>query len=241
MSKYIPLLVEPEKARNIGFVARAMKCTGLDELRIVHREWTEMPDGAFVTGVSAIKVLRTAKFFKSVEEALADCEGAVAMSRRTIAQLPYCELQELEEKAPQGNKVAIMFGRESAGLRVDEAQMCQLLCEIKSEEKMSYNLGQAAAITLYSLQKNLMEGQSVNKKNAEEIASFDEKNAFNQFIMGNLSEKVLAKKDVSLFLDKMLREWNPSSVTLKSFFGLIRNISDSPAIQLNQKNEKNKS
>ncbi len=217
---FIPVLVEPEKARNIGFVARAMKCSGLKELHIVHSTWSEMPEGAFVTGTSAIQILQNAKFYPSVEDAIAGCQGAIAMSRRTIARLDHCELQEVEQYMPPGERIAVLFGRESAGLRIEEASMCQLLVEIQAEEKMSYNLGQAAAMTFYHLANK----RKLFTKVQGDEASFGLKDSFKDFVKDNLTVKRQSHGDVNLLLDRVLREWNPDAQTLSKFYGIMRDI-----------------
>lgn len=225
--EFIPVLAEPEKARNVGFVARAMKCTGLSNLRIVHRKWKETPDGAFVTGVSAVGILRKTQFYSSVAEAIADCDGAIAMSRRDLSDIPKCEMHQLKEKISSGSlasakKIAVLFGRESAGLRIDEANMCQILCFIQTEGTMSFNLGQAASVAFYHLQ----DLKRIERSEELPAALFEEKEAFKNFILENLSDNRLAKSDVPQFLDSLLRDWDPNSPTLRSFFGLLRDLKD---------------
>lgn len=232
--EWIPVLVESENARNVGFVARAMKCSGLRELRVVHSQWEEIPPGAYITGTSAVRELYAAKIFKSVEEALADCDAAIALSRRNISRIPGFELQELDQNIPPGKKIALVFGRESAGLRQDEVALCQCICSIDTYENMSYNLGQAAAMVFYqvaALQKRPGYGNRMDIDNAEagSPASMAEKAAFKEFVLGHLTEKALKNQTTPLVIDRMLREWNPEGSILRAFFGICRDLAKSPA------------
>ena len=231
--QWIPVLVESENARNVGFVARAMKCSGLRELRVVHSQWNEIPPGAYITGTSAVRELYSAKIFKSVEEALADCDAAIALSRRNISRIPGFELQELEENIPPGKKIALVFGRESAGLRQEEVALCQCICSIDTYENMSYNLGQAAAMVFYqvaALQKGPGYGnrREVDNTEAGPPASMAEKAAFKDFVLEHLSEKALKNQTTPLVVDRMLREWNPESTILRAFFGICRDMVGPP-------------
>ena len=73
------VLVSPENPLNVGFVARAMKCCAVRDLRVVG-EWKEIPDPARRTGTAAPEILDGAKCVATLSEALADCAAAVGGS-----------------------------------------------------------------------------------------------------------------------------------------------------------------
>ena len=146
------ILVDPEKPRNIGFCARAMKCNGLTEMRIVSSRWSTMHSAAYITGTSGRDILDTAQFYSSIHEALADIQLSIAFSRRDFLKPEiHCELPEVHEHFPDEGKVAFVYGRESQGLNKEEMYACHISCAIPTEGTLSYNLGQAVSISLYEM------------------------------------------------------------------------------------------
>lgn len=143
------VLVDPENPLNIGFAARAMKCFGAEELVIAaSTRWKAMPEQAKVTGEAALDVLEAARFVPSLEAALAGCATAAAFSRRPSSLRR--EEVELPSAPPLPGKAALVFGRESSGLTLEESALCPVLARIPMREGLSLNLGQAVAVALFS-------------------------------------------------------------------------------------------
>src|SRR4051812_40561483 len=76
------VLAGPELAVNVGFVARAMACYGLRDLRIVGSPGIATDGAARKTGKSALDILEAARYFPSLDLAIADCGGAYGFTRR---------------------------------------------------------------------------------------------------------------------------------------------------------------
>ncbi len=151
-SRWRVVLVGPENPRNVGFVARAMLCFGVEELTVVGTPWKAPPPEAFQTGAAAPDLLNAARFTPDLSAALEGCADAVAFSRRPTA------LRQSEFVLPhaptglgEGGRVALVFGRESAGLTRAESALCPRLARIPCREGVSLNLGQAVAVALFSL------------------------------------------------------------------------------------------
>lgn len=143
------VLVDPENPLNIGFVARAMKGFGAEELVIAgSTRWKAMPEKAGVTGEAALDVLGAARFTPTLEEALKGCASAVAFSRRPSGVRR--EEVELPSAPALHGKTALVFGRESSGLTAEESELCPLLARIPMREGFSLNLGQAVAVALFA-------------------------------------------------------------------------------------------
>lgn len=142
------ILVGPENALNVGFVARAMQGFGVKELVLADSKWKAVPPKARVTGVAALDILDAAAVAPSLSDALRGCETAIAFSRRptTLRQESFTlpEAPALKRTA----KTALVFGRESNGLTREEAALCPFLARIPSG---SLNLSQAVAVALFSL------------------------------------------------------------------------------------------
>jgi tRNA/rRNA methyltransferase len=146
------VLVEPENPLNVGFVARAMRASGVTELVVAASSWKALPAEAYVTGVCAPEVLDGVRFEKDLEGALRGCDTAIAFSRRpTALRQDEFTLPALPAALSLKGRTALVFGRESKGLTRAEAALCPYLARIPARNGVSLNLGQAVAVALFSL------------------------------------------------------------------------------------------
>ncbi|HZL56877.1 MAG TPA: TrmJ/YjtD family RNA methyltransferase [Bryobacteraceae bacterium] len=147
------VLVSTRNPLNIGAAARAVANFGLSDLRLV-----DPYDVAFREAVSAVggaHVLRSARVFPTVAEAVADCSLVVGTtaSQHRVPQQPV-ELLAAGMKALRwhGGRAALLFGSEKFGLSNDDMSFCHALIRIPTApETPSMNLGQAVAVCLYEL------------------------------------------------------------------------------------------
>jgi tRNA/rRNA methyltransferase len=136
---------------NIGAAARAMKTMGLTDLRLVAPE--RFPDKeATWMATHAADVLENAKVVSSMEEAISDCALAFALSARPREWSP--EVLDVRSAAQRavalGEKVAFVFGSESAGLTNEEMFACQGLVHIPANPAASsLNVAQAVQVVAY--------------------------------------------------------------------------------------------
>jgi TrmH family RNA methyltransferase len=140
---------------NIGAAARALSNFGFADLRLVNpydeafREARSAKSGSDV-------LLRRAKVFKSVAEAIADCSLIVGTTAARERELHH-PMHRLEPAATQIRKhlatgrVALLFGSEKRGLLNSDLSHCHWLLRIPTREGVSMNLGQAVAVCLYEL------------------------------------------------------------------------------------------
>jgi TrmH family RNA methyltransferase len=149
------VLVRTRNPLNIGAVARAMQNFGAHELRLVAPYEASFRETRSAVGADA--VLREAREFASVAEAVADCRlviGTTAARRRDLEQpLVWLEQAAAPVRAAlaQG-RVALLFGSEKHGLRREDLEHCHWLVRIATEDAQpSMNLGQAAAVCLWEL------------------------------------------------------------------------------------------
>lgn len=213
--KRIVILVEPENPLNVGFVARAMKCSGVDELRIVSDR--ELDDSAYRTGTSAKEILSNAQMFSSLEDALRDCNHSVAFSRRSFVDAAdSCDLPDLPDKL-NAETVAFVFGRESQGLFSHELACCSIHCAIPIQGTMSYNLGQAVAVALYETENR---GTSVSSAVAD-LASESERMHLLS-LLGENAGSFLSKGRRELQLRKVVSKLPLSSDEISFLMGVIR-------------------
>ncbi|MHA1771354.1 MAG: RNA methyltransferase [Candidatus Thorarchaeota archaeon] len=152
--RLVVVLVEPENPGNVGFVARVLANFGVSELRIVGQDVRD-DDHAIMFAVHAKTILDDSEIHATLESAIQDVDSTWAATARfggynsvTRALVP---LPELPDPSLYG-KVALVFGRESAGLTNEELAQCDLSFTIPvSEQYTSMNLSHAVAVTLYSL------------------------------------------------------------------------------------------
>ena len=147
------VLVSPRNPLNIGAAARALSNFGFSDLRVVNPY-----EKAFHEAVSAVggaAVLRAARSFDTLAEAIADCHtvvGTTAIGNRHLEH-PLHGLEAaggLIRSAP--GKTALLFGSEKFGLSREDIAYCHWLTRIPTgEQTPSMNLGQAVAVTLYEL------------------------------------------------------------------------------------------
>jgi len=164
------ILVNTTHPGNIGAAARAMKTMGLSHLRLIQPKIFPCAD-ATVRAAGADDILANAQLFDSFEESLKDCHLILGTSARVRSLAwPTLSAKACAEKAFtfQG-KVAIVFGRESAGLTNQELELCHYLIRIPTEPTFSsLNVAAAVQILAYELRcASLL--PSLDKEGVEEI------------------------------------------------------------------------
>jgi tRNA/rRNA methyltransferase len=115
---------------------------------------------AFLQAVSAVgaqDLLKSAKEFSTVAEAVADCKLVVGTTavRKRVLHHPLRRLDQAGKpihKQLQTGRVALLFGSEKTGLSNDDFSHCHWLLHVPTQEKhISMNLAQAVAVCLYEL------------------------------------------------------------------------------------------
>ena len=153
------VLVSPRNPLNIGAAARAMSNFGVLRLRVVNPYEVAFREARSAMG--AAPLLAKAKEFNSVAEAVADCTlvvGTTAVQHREL-QHPLRRLEygaRLIRKQLNSGRVALLFGTEKTGLSNDDLSHCHWLMHVPTREQhVSMNLGQAVAVCLYELVRDL--------------------------------------------------------------------------------------
>ncbi len=159
MSSLAVVLISTRNPLNIGAAARAVANFGLSDFRLV-----DPYDVAFREAVSAVggaHVLQAARVFPTVAEAVADCSlvvGTTAGQRRVPQQPVELLAGGMVRVRAHSGKAALLFGSEKFGLSNEDMSFCHELIRIPtSPETPSMNLGQAVAVCLYELVRELPE------------------------------------------------------------------------------------
>ena len=172
------ILVNARNPLNIGSVARGMANFGFTDLALVTPyapAWREAR-----SAVGAQDLLKKAKLFPSLAEAVSDCQfvlGTTTGERRTLGfetlRLP--ELNTFLEAKLSGRaaKTALVFGSEKTGLLNEHFAFCHAALTVPTDKKTpSLNLSHAVTVCCYELARA---GYNPSKnKQASELPRLDE-------------------------------------------------------------------
>lgn len=166
------VLVGTSHPGNIGGAARAMKNMGLSRLVLVAPE--DFPSSDAVARASgATDILDAAQVVETLEDALVGCTLVVGTSARD-RRIPWPMLDPREcgvascEQAAAGGEVALVFGREYAGLTNEELQRCQYHVHIPSDPDFSsLNLAAAVQVLSYEVRMAWLAAQQLPTKVAK--------------------------------------------------------------------------
>ena len=148
------ILSHPQLGENIGAAARAMMNFGLSDLRLVKPRdgWPNKRADDMAAG--AVDVVRAARVYGSLDEAIAELQlvfATTARDRGTTKEVitPAEAAQRLRAAASRGERTGILFGNERAGLDNEEISLADAVITIPTAQFASLNLGQAVLLLSY--------------------------------------------------------------------------------------------
>jgi len=158
------ILVRPQLADNVGMVARAMANFGLDDLRLVAPRdgWPNEKARAAASGANYI--IDATQAFPTLSQAIADMHFVCATTarQRDLAKpvlSPEQAAAAIRERMAAGEKCAILFGPERAGLENDEVAVADAIVMAPVNPRFaSLNLAQAALLIGYEWLKETRRG-----------------------------------------------------------------------------------
>jgi tRNA (cytidine32/uridine32-2'-O)-methyltransferase len=159
------VLVATTHPGNIGAAARALKTMGLERLYLVTPK--TFPDQrAHEMAAGADDILANVVITNSLEEAIQDCHLVFATSARprdiALPGHTPASMASFVSKQPEGSQIAVVFGREHAGLTNHELLRCHFHINIPSNsEYSSLNLAQAVQIIAYELRMKCLEPTAI--------------------------------------------------------------------------------
>ncbi|WP_416882106.1 RNA methyltransferase [Marivita sp.] len=157
------VLVRPQMGENIGAAARAMLNFGLDRMRLVAPRdgWPNQSAVAMASGAG--RVLDDAVLFDRTVEAVADCTYVFATTARQRdltkpVLTPERAMEVAREKIAGGEKVAVLFGPERAGLENEDIALANAIISVPvNPEFPSLNLAQCVLLTGYEWRRQSVE------------------------------------------------------------------------------------
>lgn len=151
------VLVRPQLGENIGTAARAMLNCCFDRLRLVAPRDGWPSDTAEAAASGAKRVLDCAALFEETSAAIADCTTVYATTARPRGMeipvvTPREAAGEIKARLDAGERVAILFGGERAGLdNEDIARAQRIITAPLNPSFASLNLAQAVLLVAMEL------------------------------------------------------------------------------------------
>ena len=181
----VVVLVNPQLGENIGAAARAMANFGLAELRLVDPRDGWPNPVAVANAARAAHVIEAARVFATLEEALADVSFAYATTARRRGMLkpvrgPEEAAATLRRRHMRGERTAVVFGRERAGLESAEIALCDEIVTFPVNPAFaSLNIAQAVLLVAYEWMRTgdatlpIAEPESIPATKAEMVGLYD--------------------------------------------------------------------
>lgn len=151
--RFAVILVRPENPENIGLVARNMKNTGFEMLRLV--QVAGIDPKARRTAVHSRDILEKACLFTDLKAAVEDIQIVFAATSKRRKNFPSISLKEAVAEMfrfPASTRIGLLFGNERTGLTSEEMQVSNFRFMIpQSGRQPSYNLASAVLLTLFHM------------------------------------------------------------------------------------------
>ncbi len=207
------VLVKPQIPENIGLVARVLKNTSFCNLSLVEPNVTSK---SFEVAKRAEDVLRKAKYFKDVREAIKDTYFVFGTTRRKrefkfIYHL-YHILPQIVSLASK-RRISILFGKENFGLSKDEIELCDTIFYLPANPYFSsYNLSMSVGIvcfTIFTFVDSLYSLSHLNLAKKKDIQ------AMLEFIRRNLAERKIKENILDSVMFSLERLFRRTHLTKK--------------------------
>ena len=157
------VMINTSDSGNIGAAARAMKTMGVSDLVLVAPK--EFPTAKATARASgAADLLHRARVVESLDEAIGDCQMVFGTSAR-MRTIPWPlmtprEATQLVLNEPEGADIAIVFGREDAGLNNEELRRCHYhICIPGNEAYSVLNVAAAVQVICYEMRIAALSGE----------------------------------------------------------------------------------
>lgn len=185
------VLVKPQLGENIGATARIMLNFGVQDLRLVKPRdgWPNSRAVAMASGAG--RILDDAEICSDIGAALREVNYVYATTarRRDIRKLilhPLEAMADAQRRIAEGQRVAVVFGPERAGLENTDLAAANAVIEIPvNQEFKSINLAQSVAVICYEW----MRSGSVEEVEGTHIpATVSDKTRFVDILVENLHQ-----------------------------------------------------
>ncbi len=153
------IIVGPKYQMNAGYIARIAGNFGIGRLFFVKPRANIRGKKAIMFSKHSAGLLRAAKTYRSLGEALMDCDIAVGTTGiwRTGERINEHEytldaaIEKIHRELPRSATIGLVLGRDDTGLNREEVEMCDILLHIPASPTYPVlNISHALAIILYA-------------------------------------------------------------------------------------------
>ncbi|NBT52023.1 MAG: RNA methyltransferase, partial [Marivivens sp.] len=146
------VLIRPQMGENIGAAARGMWNFGLDLMRLTTPRdgWPNPNAVAMASGAG--RLLDEAQVYETTAQAVEDCTFVYATTARPRGltkpvMSPEAAMQDAAKRINDGQKVAVMFGPERAGMENEDIALANAIINVPvNPEFSSLNLAQCVLL-----------------------------------------------------------------------------------------------
>ena len=223
------VLVEPQHPGNVGAVARVMANFGINDLAIVNG--CEITDEGYARSKSGRPVLENLKRFKTMGEALADCDIAIATSEikpkgdKRWFRAPE-NIKKINKIIENRENPALVFGRENYGLYKEELALCETTITIPTNPDYPIlNLSHAVSIVLYEINRKIkVKGPKRRKPVSQEEFERLVERIMNMLEDSSYPKRKLARSKTTL--RRLISRGNPDEGEYENLMGIFKAIKE---------------
>ncbi len=206
------IIVGTKYQMNAGYIARIAGNFGIGRLFFVKPRADIRGKKAIMFSKHSAGLLRTAKIYGSLGEALMDCDLAVGTSGvwRTgdrVSEHEYtleAAIGKVGTDLPGKASIGLVLGRDDIGLSHEEVEMCDMLLHIPANpEYPVLNISHALAIILYAFSSKGADGYK--RANPERPSEAEVSVLLKSFGRMASKKKIRNKKAVANIFSKMVR------------------------------------
>ena len=172
------LLVKPQLPENIGFCARALKNFGFKKLDVINPKVSWPNNKALATSVGAKDILRQAKVYSNIKDAIKQYDIIYASSARVRdINKRHLSFEQFTKSIKRNKKkrIGILFGPEASGLSNNEISYANYTLQIQTNpEFRSLNLSHSLIIIAFQV-SNLLSMKTNIFKKSDKIKSASKK------------------------------------------------------------------
>jgi len=155
---YRLVLVEPEGKINMGFILRLCKNFSVEDICVVNPQFDIRDEEVIEFSAKASDFIEKVKVARSLQECLKGAKIVVCTTAKARKETDLLRQsmppQVLHSLLPSTGVTALVFGRESVGLRRSELRECDIVSTLETGAEYNVlNLSHAVAIYLYELRR----------------------------------------------------------------------------------------
>ncbi len=232
------VLVEPQMGENIGAAARAMWNFGLERMRLVApRDGWPNPK-AIAMSSGAARVLDQVQVYENTPDTLADTSYVFATTARSRdltkpIVTPKKAMEQARVMIGEGEKVAVLFGPERAGLQNNDIVRANAIISVPVNPAFaSLNLAQCVLLTAYEWRRKndefpdeIMEMAKARYANAVEVEKLYDRMHRSLDEVGFFWPEHKAES-MQLSLRNLLSRMPLTDVDVRTLHGVVRALAD---------------